>query len=124
MFNHKAFFPFLLVCVFCSLFISTTAYSSSIKERMAGRLPVINALKDQGTVGENKKGFLEYRSAAKPHAEIVSAENKDRSTVYGAIGKKQKVSAVLVGQRRANMLAQNGKPGHWFQKADGSWHKK
>ena len=122
--KYKAFFPSLLLCVLCSLFISTTAYSSSIKERMVERLPAINSLKDQGAVGENNKGFLEYRSAAKPEVAIVSAENTDRGAVYAAIGKKQNVSAALVGQRRANMIAQNGKSGHWFQKADGSWYKK
>ena len=91
---------------------------------MAGRIPAINSLKDQGAIGENSKGYLEYRAAKKPQLDLVNGENKDRGTVYAAIGKKQKVSAALVGQRRAKMIVNNGKSGHWFQKANGAWFKK
>lgn len=122
--KNNILLPYLLICIACSLFITTSAYSSSIKDRMAARIPAINSMKNQGTVGENNKGFLEYRSAAKPQANVVSGENADRAAVYGAIGKKQKVSATLVGQRRASMIAEKGTPGQWFQKADGSWYKK
>jgi len=91
---------------------------------MAARIPAINSLKTQGVIGENSVGLLEYRSANKPQQNLVTAENKDRSLVYKAIGKQQGVSATLVGQRRAKQIVAAGKGGQWFQKTDGSWYKK
>ena len=90
---------------------------------MAGRIPAITQLKNSGVVGENNKGYLEFRSAKKSEKLVVD-ENKDRSVVYKAIAKKQGASADLVGKRRAQMIAQKGKSGQWFQKSDGSWYKK
>ncbi len=123
---HKnfSFFSFLFVVITCSLFLATSIQAASIKDRMAGRIPTINSLKDQGVLGENNMGFLEYRSGSKPQQQLVADENKDRGTVYGAIAKKQGVALTLVGQRRASMIAGKGKAGHWFQKPDGSWYKK
>jgi uncharacterized protein YdbL (DUF1318 family) len=117
-------FPFIFVFIACSLLVTVPAYSASIKDRMVSRIPAINALKDQGVLGENNKGLLEYRSSNKAQPGLVAGENKDRTAVYAAIGKKQNVSATLVAQRRAKMIANNGKSGHWFQKADGAWYKK
>jgi len=74
-------------------------------------------------VGENNKGYLEFRGAKKSQ-QLVQDENKDRGVVYKAIAKKQGAAANLVGKRRAQMIAQKGKAGQWFQKDDGSWYKK
>lgn len=112
----------ILVCIF--LTVPAAVQAASVKERMASRLPAINSLKDSGAVGENNKGFLEFRSGNKPQQNVVSAENGDRRKVYAAIGKKQGASPALVGQRRAQMIAQKGKKGHWFQSPDGKWYKK
>ncbi len=119
-----SFFSFFFILIACSLLIVTSAHSASIKERMSGRISAINTLKDQGSIGENNKGFLEYRSGKKPQKQLIADENKDRSTVYTAIAKKQGASPTLVGQRRAGMIAKKGKAGHWFQKPDGNWYKK
>lgn len=108
--------------LFIALFIQP-AYSASIKDRMADRLPAINTLKDSGVVGENKEGFLEFRGAKK-NADLVEAENKDRELVYQAIAKKQGATVELVGSRRAKQIVDIAKPGHWLQKPDGSWYKK
>ncbi|PID74367.1 MAG: hypothetical protein CSB32_01215 [Desulfobacterales bacterium] len=105
------------------LFLSQSALSASIKERMESRLPTINALKKSGIVGENNRGFLEFRGPQKDAA-TVEAENKDRATVYKAIAKKQGVTVELVGQRRAEKIRAISKPGLWLQKADNSWYKK
>ena len=123
MMNRYKLMP-LLIVVF-SLFVTTgISHAASIKDRMAERIPVINSLKDQELVGENNAGFLEYRTGQKPSQAVIQDENKDRQSVYAAIAKKEGVSAELVGQRRAKMLADNGKKGHWFQAADGKWYQK
>ena len=118
---HFSFLSVIFACIF--LFTATTVYSASIKDRMVARIPTINSLKDQGVIGENSKGFLEFRGAQK-QAKTVADENKDRSTVYKAISQKQGVSPALVGERRAQMIAAKGKKGHLFQKPNGSWYKK
>jgi len=114
---------FMLLFLFLLASISSSQ-AASIKERMAARIPAINALKDKGVVGENNQGYLEYRAAEKPQQQIVNEENADRKTVYQAIGKNQGAPTELVGQRRAAQIADIGKQGHWFQKPDGSWYKK
>lgn len=124
MYKNLFFFSFLLGIIACSLLLTTPVFSASVKDRMVARIPAINALKDQGAIGENNKGYLEYRSGNKPQQKTVNDENGDRGKVYGAIAKKQGAKAALVGQRRAQMIAQKGKKGHWFQKSDGSWYKK
>lgn len=106
------------------IFMTTVVHSASIKEQMAARIPALNALKDQGVIGENNKGFVEYRTADKPEQALVQAENNDRAAVYAAIGKSQGASPALVGERRAAMIAENGQAGQWFQKPDGTWYKK
>ena len=87
--KNFSFFSFLFVVIACSLFLATSIQAASIKDRMAGRIPAINSLKDQGTIGENNMGFLEYRTGSKPKQQLVADENKDRGAVYGAIAKKQ-----------------------------------
>jgi uncharacterized protein YdbL (DUF1318 family) len=122
--NTLFFSTFFFIFIASTLFLTTSVQSAGIKERMAGRIPAINTLKAQGAIGENNKGFLEYRTGSKPQPQLVADENKDRAKVYGAISKQQGASAVLVGERRANMIAQKGKAGQWFQKPDGTWYKK
>ena len=122
--NTLFFSTFFFIFIASTLFLTTSVQSAGIKERMAGRIPAINTLKAQGAIGENNKGFLEYRTGSKPQPQLVADENTDRAKVYGAISKQQGASAVLVGERRANMIAQIGNAGQWFQKPDGTWYKK
>lgn len=112
----------MILCLFVA--VPSISQGASIKDRMAARIPVINNLMEAGVVGENNKGFLEFRSGDTSKQDVVNAENSDRKKVYDAIAKKQGVSSTLVGQRRAKMIAQKGGKGQWFQGADGKWYKK
>lgn len=115
----------LAVCLLVSLlFGGFTAQAASIKDRMLARIPAINALKDQGLIGENNKGYLEYRGGQQPDKETVTAENADRRTAYTEIARKEGVGIDLVEKRRALQIAEIGSAGHWFQRPDGSWYKK
>lgn len=114
----------ILVVIISLLFTCSTLYAASVKDRMAARIPAITSLKDSGLVGENNKGYLEFRTGKQADRATVSAENVDREKVYGAIAKKEGASPALVGQRRAKMIASKGKKGHWFQGADGKWYQK
>ncbi len=113
----------LVLITVATCLMATAAFAGSLRDRMAERAPAIVALKDQGVVGENNQGFLEFRGPKK-QADLVAAENKDRATVYAAIAKKIGTTPELVGQRRAAKLAQMAHPGNWLQAPDGGWYQK
>jgi uncharacterized protein YdbL (DUF1318 family) len=101
------------------------AGANDIKARMQQRLPTIVELKSEGLVGENNRGYLEFvPGAAKKQADVISAENKDRESVYSAIAKQQGTSQKLVGERRANQIGQKASPGTWLQDSSGKWYRK
>jgi len=113
-----------IMAFICVMFCVQNALADGIKDRMLARLPVINALKAQGLVGENNQGYLEFRSGQKPNADVISAENADRQTVYQAIATRQNTTPAFVGQARAAQIAEKESPGTWVQSADGAWKKK
>ena len=47
------------------------ASAADIKQRMIARLPIIKSLKDQGLVGENNMGYLEFIGKKKEKADVV-----------------------------------------------------
>jgi uncharacterized protein YdbL (DUF1318 family) len=97
----------------------------AVKQRMAQRLPQIDALKDRGAVGENNRGFLEARGplAGNENA-AVSAENADRTEVYGALAQQTGSSADQVGRARAKRIAESSHAGVWLQEEGGRWYRK
>ncbi|MCK9174835.1 MAG: YdbL family protein [Desulforhopalus sp.] len=121
--EKKQFYTLILFLTLALLFASTAAQAGDIKQQMAARLPAITNLKNSGIVGENNQGLLKFRGP-KTEEKLVAAENNDRISVYAAIAKSQKVSAALVGQRRAAQIAEKGSSGQKFQRPDGSWYTK
>lgn len=99
---------------------------AAIKKRMAERLPLLTEMKDQGLIGENNLGYLEFRSGdpTDKHKDAVSRENADRRLVYRMVAEEIKVSVEVVGRRRAVQIAENEPAGHWIQKPDGTWVRK
>ena len=103
---------------------SAFAGSDKIKARMKERLPVITALKAEGVIGENNKGYLEVIGGNQAKKNVINAENSDRKQVYTAIAKQQGTSVDLVGKRRAKQIAKKAKPGQWIQDQSGKWYQK
>jgi len=114
----------LLLSVILITGASAFAGSEKIKARMKERLPVIKALKAEGVIGENNKGYLEFIGGNKAKEDVVNAENNDRKKVYSAIAKQQGTAFDLVGERRAKQIAKKAKPGQWIQDQSGKWHQK
>ena len=115
----------IIILVFSLLTLNAWASSAdAIKQRMLERLPVINTLKNQGIIGEDSDGYLQYRGSEQPQKDLINAENQDREAVYEAIAKKEGAKLLLVGQRRAQQILELGKTGHWYRKSDGTWYKK
>jgi uncharacterized protein len=96
----------------------------AIKQRMEARLSTLDALKTNGTVGENNQGFVEVKSAQDEAALVVAAENADRLAVYEVIARKTGSTVAKVGGARARQIAAGSKAGVWVQQEDGAWVKK
>ena len=97
----------------------------AVKQRMAQRLPTVDALKDHGAVGENNRGFLEARATLSGDDNgTISAENSDRAVVYGALAQQTGSTADQVGRARAKKIAETSRPGVWLQDESGRWFKK
>lgn len=97
----------------------------AVKQRIANRLPAVDAMKDRGAVGENNRGYLEARGAlAGGEQGTVSAENSDRSTVYAALAQQTGSSADQVGRARAKRIAESSRAGVWLQDETGRWYRK
>ncbi len=111
----------VLTAALCLL--AATAMAGGIKERMKARVPAVTALKAKGIVGENNKGFLEFK-AAPQQADLVKAENTDRAKVYQAIAAKTGATPNVVGQRRAAQIASQAPAGTWLQAPGGKWYRK
>ncbi len=114
----------LLIFILGMMITHVNASSKAIKQRMIKRLPEIKALKDQGIVGENNKGYLEFVGQKKAKADVVKAENNDRRQVYQAIAKQQGTTVEVVGKHRAVQIANKASPKDWLQDAEGKWYQK
>jgi uncharacterized protein YdbL (DUF1318 family) len=125
--KYSVFYAF--IALFVLLIFNTEgmcfAGADDIKARMQERLPTIVQMKADAIIGENYKGFLEFvPGAAQKMPDVVADENKDRQMVYNAIAKQQGTTAELVGERRANQIAEKAESGEWLQDESGKWYKK
>lgn len=92
--------------------------------RMAERLPRIDALKAEGTLGENNRGLLEVRGASEEAGTVSVAENRDREAVYAGIARQTGATPAAVGVARARQIAAKSAPGVWLQRENGEWYRK
>ena len=111
------------------LLVFTCSYSfaqdaKELKARMLERIPVIQALKSKGIIGENNLGYLQFVSSGKEQEGVVNSENADRKAVYTAIANQQGASADLVGKRRTIQIAESAGAGEWLQDNTGKWYQK
>ena len=114
---------FTLLAALCLL--TATAFAENagdIRRRMEQRLPQIDALKAQESVGENNRGFLEERKSSA--GSVVAEENHDREAVYGLLARQTGASPDSVGHARAKQIATNSRAGVWVQDESGKWYKK
>ena len=114
----------LFIVLFSLVAVVPITWADGIKDRMKQRLPQIIQMKQQGVIGENDKGYLEYVSGKRPNQEIVEAENSDRRKVYEMIAKQQGVSIQKVEQLRAAQIVKKAIKGEMLKRSDGSWYKK
>ena len=100
------------------------AFAEGVKARMQARLPAIVALKAEGIIGEDNKGFVAFVGSARKNVDIVAGENEDRRQVYAAIARQQGTTIERVGELRARQIAEKASPGEWLQNEKGAWLQK
>ncbi|MFA5257230.1 MAG: YdbL family protein [Opitutales bacterium] len=117
-----------VVVAFAALFAvapAAQAQSPGIRQRMQERLPQIDAMKEEGRVGENNQGYLAVRGSLNADENaVLAAENSDRSEVYEAIAKRTGSDADTVGRERAKQIADRTASGVWVQDSSGRWSRK
>lgn len=96
----------------------------AVKARMVQRQPALDALRRDGAIGENNRGFTEVRKASGNASEISSAENKDREIVYADIARMTGSTSEQVGRARARQIANGSAKGVWLQSESGEWYQK
>jgi uncharacterized protein YdbL (DUF1318 family) len=90
----------------------------------------IQNLKNDGTIGEDRDGYLDIiNKPADPkvlsYAQgVVTAENADRSYLYLANAQTQSKPIELIERDYAQLWRDRAFPGEWVQKEDGTWTKK
>jgi len=100
------------------------ALADDIKTRMIQRLPEINALKQKGIIGENNAGLLEFIGADRKGETVITAENRDRRTVYTRIARRENSTPETVGRHRAAQISRQAASGDRLQDASGKWYQK
>lgn len=106
---------------------SAASGAGDLKNRMLKRAPKLAEFKEQKLIGENVKGLLEVIDATKVNAEakqLVADENRDRSTIYQMIAKRQGSTAAKVGAQRAKSIYSKAVGGVLLQREDGTWYAK
>lgn len=111
----------------------------SAYDEMRARLPQLNALRDNGVIGEAADGSVVVRDPAKAGSAqaIVQAENNNRKTVIVNMAKailklnkqpetKDSLRQVLAkaAATYADAKREEAKPGWWIQLANGRWVQK
>lgn len=119
--------PFFRLLVVSGLLLVAAPFThaedlGTVRDRMEQRVSRIDALKTQGVLGENNRGFLDVRSG--DDQGVAAAENADRASVYEALARKTGATPEAVGKARAKKIAASSAKGVWLQSEDGRWFKK
>ena len=122
--KFQCYLIFSLSFLFLVASFASAQSMDEIKSRMLSRKATIDALKDQGVVGEGVDGYLHVRTNTGNAQQVVNAENGDRRAGNSIIAQKEGVTLENVSKTVAVKLIQGAKPGHWIMKGDGSWYKK
>lgn len=102
----------------------TPAVKSALDGRK-GRFAELKALKAQGVIGENNRGYVQTLGGGKPVETLVAAENKDRKLVYEAIVEQNKLGAAAlatVESTFARVQREKADSGDKIQDASGRWN--
>ncbi len=107
----------------------TPEVMASIESRRQ-RFPQVQQWKERGCIGENSQGLLEARpgqGCATEVTAIISAENRDRMTLYQTLLQQNNMppgDLVRIQAAFAKINREKAAPGEWIQTEDGRWARK
>ena len=112
-----------------SLGMATIAFSATegeLKARFKERYPQLQALRQQGQIGETATGYVEAVKPqfAGPTRNLVDPENSDRRELYDLLAKQTGTTPGTVASRNAARNFDRAAQGEWLKNADGSWRQK
>ena len=118
------FFLALLVLIPTTVLAADNSMDA-LKARFKERLPEIQKLKRQGTIGETAEGYVAFVKQKQPDAEpVVTAENNDRTELYKQLAAKLNTTPEKVAERNAVRNFDRAKSGEWIRPTSGKWEKK
>lgn len=113
---------FMFISLIAVAFVSALIVKAEMP--VEKRIAIIKALKLNGTIGENNKGLLEFRTSDRKAAAVVEEENAYRLKNYKEIAAKTSSTPEAVGAERAKQIQKEDPPGVWHQDQSGNWKKK
>lgn len=95
-------------------------------ENRRARYSELEALKADGTVGENNRGYVKLLTGSAQAKDIVDAENADRKQIYQTIADQNNLSDQIetIETVFAQVQREKADPGHMIQREDEEWVKK
>ena len=121
--NRRTAMQWLLIALTAVFF--TAGLHASAQQRIKERLPALDALKQEGKVGENNLGYVEARgSVTGPQRQLIAAENADREELYSVVAQRSGQTVEDVGKQRAVRITQIAASGVWLQDSRGRWYQK
>ena len=86
----------------------------------------IGEAKDQGLVGEARTGYLAavQQPASAEVKALVAEVNAKRKAQFERTAEKTNTTLLQVANRFWELAVERTAPGHYYQDANGDWHKK
>ena len=104
----------------------TPDIEKALKNRQS-RYHQLQSLKQEGSIGENNKGYVADLTGNAAAATLTAAENQDRRVLYEALAEQNKLGGTgLLEVQKAFAEVQEGKasPGDMVQSPSGVWKRK
>lgn len=125
--RRSMIFSLLAACV--ALLLPAVVHAdemSDLQAKFKSRFAKLSELRDSGAVGETWDGWVEVVKGGgeKAVAEIVSAENTDRKSLYALLAAKQKTTPELVGERNGLRIFKAAAADHLLKPKGGTWTAK
>ena len=98
----------------------------SALENRKQRFDQLRALKAQGAIGENNRGYVEALETGPAIQSIVDTENQDRKFIYKTIQEQNNLTNAIetIEKVFARVQREKAAPGDKIQNEDGQWATK
>jgi uncharacterized protein YdbL (DUF1318 family) len=124
--NVKHLCSFLLIALIGSLAIAASLDDQidALQKEFKARYPELRELKDKGVIGETSNGFVAFvKSEDAGSADVMNAENSDRTRLYQLVAEKEKTTPEKVAERNARRNFREARKGDYLRDKNGNWRQ-